>query len=238
MFDFFRKGGPSPRQIEKTVKRLSESHGEQAPRIEAAQRLVEWGSPEAIFGLLKRFTVSSRVITQDIEEKQMVVGMLVEQGDKAVAPILRFLRTYQQVDWPIRALTEILPRDEFVRSLVEIIEQVGQSEFTSPEHRVSLIRGVHGHVTPEIARVLRHVLADRDDDVRIAAIEALVEVGDEMREPLLEAFIYSDDRPRIRLRIAEIFADREWPVRGYRPKVEESLPNGFYLTSKGIRRRK
>jgi HEAT repeat protein len=240
MFDFFKRGQPpTPKQIEKTVKRLTEPGGEEGPRIEAAERLVEWGTSEALYALLKRFTMSSKVITQDIEEKRMVVRLLVEKGDEAVDPILRFLRSHHQVEWPVQALSQILPHDQLVARLVEVLEnEVAGGEFAPPEHRSSLIKAVRGHVTPEIAEVLRRFLTDDDDDVRLAAIDAIAEAGESMREPLLEAFIGAEDRPRIRIRIAEIFAEREWPVKGYRPKIEETLPAGFHLTAKGVVKRK
>ena len=169
----------------------------------------------------------------------MVVRMLVEKGKQAVDPILRFLGDHHQVEWPVQALSEILPREELVPKLVDILEKVAaSSEFTPPEHKSDLIRAMRGHVSPEIATVLRRFLSDDDDDVRIAAIEAISEVGEEVREPLLEAFLEADDRPRIRIKIAEMFADHEWPVRGYRPRIEETLPEGFHLTSKGVVRRR
>ncbi len=216
MFDFFKRGSaPSSKQIDKLVKRLTESGGENGPRIEAAEKLAEWGTADSMYALLKRFTMSSNVISQDIEEKRMVVRMLVEKGEDAVEPM------------------------ELVPKLVEILEKVAAaSEFTPPEHKSDLIRAMRGHVTPEIARVLRQFLSDDDDDVRIAAIEAITEAGEEVREPLLEAFLEADDRPRIRIKIAEMFADREWPVKGYRPKIEETLPDGFHLTAKGLVRRR
>jgi HEAT repeat protein len=240
MFDFFRRGSaPSSKQIDRLVKRLTEPGGENGPRIEAAERLAEWSTPDALFGLLKRFTMSSNVITQDVEEKRMVVRMLVEKGRESVEPILRFLRAHHNVEWPVQALSEILPREELVPKLVEILEKVAAaSEFTPPEHKADLIRAMRGHVTPEIASVLRQFLSDDDDDVRIAAIEAISEIGEEVREPLLEAFVAAEDRPRIRIKIAEVFADREWPVKGFRPKIEETLPDGFHLTAKGLVRRK
>jgi HEAT repeat protein len=240
MFDFLRRGStPSSKQIDRLVKRLTEPGGENGPRIEAAERLAEWGTPDALFGLLKRFTISSNVITQDIEEKRMVVRMLVEKDRDAVAPILRFLRAHHNVEWPVQALSEILPREELVPKLVEILDKVAAaSEFTPPEHKADLIRAMRGHVTPEIASVLRQFLSDDDDDVRIAAIEAISEVGEEVREPLLEAFLEAGDRPRIRIKIAEVFADKDWPVKGFRPKIEETLPEGFHLTAKGLVRRK
>jgi HEAT repeat protein len=240
MFDFFRRGQtPSAKQIDRLVKRLTESQGEDGPRIEAAERLAEWGTPNALYALLKRFTISSKVITQDIEEKRMVVRMLVDKGPDAVEPILRFLSTHHHVEWPVQALSQILPQEELVSKLVGALEKVAAaSEFTPPEHKADLIRAMRGHVTPEIAAVLRRFLSDDDDDVRIATIDALSEVGEDMREPLLEAFLEAEERSRIRIKIAEVFADHEWPVKGYRPKIEETLPEGFHLSAKGLIRRR
>jgi HEAT repeat protein len=239
VFDFFKSDKPSQKQIDKLVKRLTEPSGEDGPRIEAAERLYEWGTPESLYALLKRFTISSKVMTQDVEEKRMVVEMLVEKGRDAVNPVLKFLSTHHQVEWPVQALSQILPKEELIPRLVEILEKVAAaSEFTPPEHKADLIRAMRGHVTPEIAAALRKFLSDDDDDVRIAAIEGISEAGEEVREQLLEAFIAADDRPRIRIRIAEVFAEREWPVKGYRPRVEETLPEGFHLTAKGVIRRR
>ena len=169
----------------------------------------------------------------------MVVHMLVEKGNDAVDPILRFLSSHHHVEWPIQALSQILPREQLVPKLVSALEKVATaSAFTPPEHKADLIRAMRGHVTPEIASVLRQFLSDDDDDVRIAAIDGIAEVGDELRELLLEVFLEADDRPRIRIKIAEIFADREWPVKGYRPKIEQTLPEGFYLSAKGLIRRR
>lgn len=238
MFDFFRRNQPSPKSIERIVKRLTETGGEEGPRVEAAEKLVEWGTPESLYALCKRFTISSSVISQDIEEKRYVERLLVDKGNDAVEPILHFIKKNHQVEWPVQALAQILPKEELVPKLVEALEFVGQGEFTSPEHRTSLIKAMHGLVTPEIANTIRKFLKDDDDDVRIAAVHALAEVGEDMREPLLETYIDSLDRPRILIAVAEVFAAREWPVKGFRPKIEEALPDGFHLTAKGLIRRK
>ena len=240
MFDFLKRGSPpSSKQIDKLVKKLTEPGGEEGPRIEAAEKLNDWGTPDALYALLKRFTISSKVITQDIEEKRMVVRMLVDKGRDAIDPILRFLSHHHQVEWPVQALSQILPREELVPKLVEILEKVAASSaFTPPEHKADLIRAMRGHVTPEIATALGQFLSDDDDDVRIAAIEAIAEVGEDVRESLLEAFLAADDRPRIRIKIADIFSDHDWPVKGYRPKVELALPEGFHVTAKGMIRRR
>jgi len=236
MFDFLKRTPAT--QVGKLIKRLTETGGEESPRIEAAEKLAELNTPEATYALLKRFTMSSKVISSDIEEKQMVVRMLVGKGQDAVEPILKFMTTHHQVEWPVRALMEILPQEEWAPRLVQILENVAQNPFTSPEHRSSLIRAMHGHVTPEIAATLRKSLEDDDDDVAIAAIQAIAELGEDVREPLLELFIRAENRPRIRIAIGELCADREWAVKGYRPSIEATLPEGFHLTAKGFIRRK
>lgn len=234
MFDLFKRAGPSPRQIERTIKKLTEPHGEAGPRVEAAERLAAWGTPEALSGLLRRFTISSSVISQDIEEKRHVIELLVSCGPAAIEPILAYMKVYHQVDWPVQALARIVDEDELAGYLQDAIKAVALSEFAAPEHRVSLIRAVHGHVQAELAQTLEGFLNDSDDDVRIAAIEGLLELGDSVRETLLEAFLAADDRPRIRRRIAELFAEKGWGVRGYRPAIEETLPEGFALNAKGV----
>ena len=238
MFDLFKRNGPSPKQIERAVRRLTESHGEGAPRFEAAEKLAAWGTPEALFGLVKRFTISSRVISEDIDEKRHVVELLVDQGEAAIEPILRYMKVYHQVDWPVEALARIVGEEQLSACLEEILKTVAQSEFAAPEHRVSLIRAVHGHVRPQMVPMLEAFLEDSDDDVRIVAIEALVELGESVRETILRTFLASGDRARIRRRIAEIFAEQEWDVKGFRPAIEESLPEGFALSAKGVVRRR
>jgi HEAT repeat protein len=234
MFDFLKTRSP----IERLTKKVTETGGEDGPRIEAAQKLADMESPEATFALAKRFTISSKVITQDIEEKRMVVNMLAAKGEKAVEPLLRFLKSYHQVEWPVQALARILPTDQLIPRLVAVLDDVAQNPFTSPEHRSSLIKAMHGHITPEIAAALKKSLEDDDDDVRIAALHAVSEMGEDAREVLLQAFASAEDRPRIRIAIAEVFADRDWPVKGYRPTIEANLPEGFHITAKGQIRRK
>ena len=234
MFDFLKSRTP----IERLTKRITETAGEDAPRIEAAQKLADMNNPDATFALAKRFTISSKVITQDIEEKRMVVDMLASKGESAVDPLIRFLKSYHQVEWPVQALARILPNEKLIPRLVEVLQDVAQNPFTSPEHRSSLIKAMQGHVTPEIAAVLQKSLEDDDDDVCISAVHAIAEMGETAREVLLEAYTAADDRPRVRIAIAEVFADKDWPVKGYRPTVEANLPEGFQVNAKGLIRRK
>ena len=63
MFDFLKR--TSGTQVDKLIKRLTETAGEDGPRIEAAEKLDELDTPEATYALLKRFTISSKVISSE-----------------------------------------------------------------------------------------------------------------------------------------------------------------------------
>ena len=82
-------------------------------------------------------------------------------------------------------------------------------------------------------------LEDEDDDVCIASAGYLARNGgDEIRERLIELYLDAEHRPRVRGQILNLFVELEWPVKGYRKKMEEALIDPFYLTSKGTVKRR
>ena len=46
------------------------------------------------------------------------------KGQDAVEPILRFLNSSHNVEWPVQALSQILPRAELVPKLVAALEKL------------------------------------------------------------------------------------------------------------------
>jgi hypothetical protein len=79
-------------------------------------------------------------------------------------------------------------------------------------------------------------LKDMDEGVRYTAVETLLRQKDEgvARQPLLELFASDEEESlRIRLRIAEGFADQGWLVQGFRPGVEKKLPEAYSLDREG-----
>jgi hypothetical protein len=59
------------------------------------------------------------------------------------------------------------------------------------------------------------------------------------REPLLALFASDEEESlRLRLKIAEGFADLGWLVQGFRPGVEKKLPENFTLDREGHIKRK
>ncbi len=229
LLSFFR-GSPEKR-IRKLRKRVKEPHGDPAPRINAAQRLREMGSEQAIRALLDRFTISASPSRQDEEEKEEMLSWVVEFGERSIPPLMQFLRTERQVYWPVRALRHILPEEELSSKINEILNYHWENPPASSEPKVQLIRSLERIHTPELEGTVRRYLEDEDDDVLLAALDYLfLRPEESAREAVLTCYLDSEDRPRIRAHVLECFTEKGWSVRGFRPRMEETLPEGYILT--------
>jgi hypothetical protein len=83
---FSRESGPSPGQVRKALKQVTQMHGEAGTRVAAMERLASWRTPEAARALLRRFTVQTPQASMDLEEKQYAVKLLAGMGEPAVEP--------------------------------------------------------------------------------------------------------------------------------------------------------
>ena len=242
--EFFRKlfsdqSGPSERQIQRALKQVIQLHGEAATRVGAMERLASWRTAEAASALLRRFTVQTPQASMDLEEKQYAVKLLVEMGRVAVQPILNYLNVEPDVTYPVQALREILPSEEYHKCLTEILASLSTGYIRWPEAKAVFIAHLSDGAFPQVAETVLRSLEDEDDDVCIAAIDYLARNGDEtIRGKLIQVFLEAESRPRVRGRILDHFCEKEWPVKGYRKKMEEAIALPFYLTSKGTVKRK
>lgn len=231
--------GPSERQIQRAMKHATQIHGEAATRVSAMERLASWKTPEAAAALLRRFTIQTPQASMDLEEKQYAVRLLAGMGEVASDPILKFIRSEPDVTFPIQALSKILPPDKFRKCLTDLLSDFSSGYTRWPEAKKVLIGHLPDDAHTEVFDTVAGFLEDEDDDVCIAAIDYLAKGEDEsFREKLLQIFFESGDRPRVRGRILDHFHEKEWPVKGYRKKMEETIELPFYLTSKGIIKRK
>jgi hypothetical protein len=236
---FGSKSGPSERQIARAMKQATQPHGDAGMRVGAMERLAGWKTPAAAAALLRRFTMQVPQASMDLEEKQYTVRLLVEMGHVAVEPILHYLVSESEVTWPLHALSELLPKQELTQTVRNILEKLAGTYTRWPEAKKVMIEHLSDDAFPVVREVIQRYLADDDDDVCIAAIDYLARCGDDdVREHLLKVFLDADSRPRVRGRILDHLVEREWPVKGYRKRVEEAISDPFYLTSKGTVKRR
>jgi HEAT repeat protein len=192
------------------------------------------GTPQATRVLLDRYTINVSPSSQDEREKAEVLSWLVEMGEAAVPPILDFLKQERSIYWPMRALRGILREDELAERVTELLRFHWENPPASALPKVQILRSLEGLTTPTLNETVRLFLRDEDDDVRLAAIEYLLQCSEETsREPILQCYLDSEDRPRIQSQILEHLVEKGWSVRGFRPALEASLPENFTLTRDG-----
>ena len=221
-------------RIRRKTKTLLERYAQHEARMEAADKLRDIGTPEAIYGLTRRFSATSENLGTDQEEKKRIQDVLVEFGDDAIEPLKRYMRNYDKVTWAIDALKRLLPKDQLVPFLFELLAE-GDAVRIRGEKATQIITALSNLNDPEIVEGVIPCLKSPDDTVRFASVECLEAYADERaREPLLETLVSpEEDSMRVKMRIAETLEKLGWDVKGYRKKVESALPEQFRVTSKG-----
>ncbi len=91
-------------RIHRSTKTLLERYAQHEARMEAADKLREIGTPDAIFGLARRFSATAENLGTDSEEKKRIQTVLVAFGDKAIEPVKKYILNYDKVTWAIDAL--------------------------------------------------------------------------------------------------------------------------------------
>ena len=226
------------RQIARLRKKVKEPHGDPSIRQGAAEKLFAMGTPEAWFALLDRFTIAVSPSVQDEAEKQELFDWFVNAGSRAVDPLVSFIKSERAVYWPVRILQEILEPTRQAELFSQILQDLWENPPASAIPKVQLLQAVSELYSPELDLAVRRFLEDQDDDVRLAAVRWLLNrPEEEAREAILRCYLESEDRPRVRNHILQYLAEKGWSVRGFRPAVEESLPEGFMLTREGKIRR-
>lgn len=221
-------------RINRNTKKLSERYAQHEARMEALDKLREIGTPDAIYGLARRFSATSENLGLDQDEKKRVQDVLIAFGDIAIEPIERYIRNFDKITWAIGALERIVSKDVLIPFLFDVLKE-GDPVYIRGDKANQILTALQGLDVPEVVEGVIPCLASADDTVRIAAVECLEAHKDERaREPLLETLVNpNEDSVRVKMRIGEAFERLGWDVKGFRKKVESALPEPFRVNSKG-----
>jgi HEAT repeat protein len=225
--------------LQKLAKKLTERYGPPENRQKAIAQLGELGTPEALETLCLRFTVRVEPGITDDEEKQTTIGLLVEAGDAAVAPIERFIAGNDDgIAWGLRALAELAP-DQVLGVVVGELTRLGRIYTRDPEKKLVLLKWLTEHHagagSAEVEPALLPLLEDFSDDVRISTTRALAALGqgEAARDGLIQLLLRDRDNARVRGEVLEALATLGADVKGHRPSVEALLVEPFYLDREG-----
>jgi hypothetical protein len=221
-------------------------HGERATnrriqavdRWEAIQSVLRIGGPEAVAALLPRFSFQVDPSITDEEEKDAVFEGILKIGAVAVTPVVAFMRKAESVSWSIKILDRIVPPAIVVEQLCLLLGEMDTEYERDPQRKTQMLATLEERTDPRIAASVVRFLEDTNETVRFNAAGALLAQAEasEHQEALLRC-LCREDSVRVRNRILEGFAAREWPVGARADDVRARLSSGYTLDSRGLVRR-
>jgi hypothetical protein len=197
------------KSLEKTIAKATNKLSQQVDRWAALERLKEEGSDEALFGLCKRFGITSMKGVEDEAEKNWVVDTLVGVGHAALAPLVRYMGKAEQLAFPLRVLERIAPREKVLEVADSLFKSEPPGYVRMPERRIDLIRWFSEWkpaTDDEVVTRLSPYVSDFDENSRFAAIDGMAGRDPGMiGPPLIAALIRPEEESgRIKRTIVEV----------------------------------
>lgn len=235
LFDRFKKTSPAhPKAVKSDLSRfeklLSTKLSQELDRQEAIQQLAKAGTAEAVGVLLKRFNWHLDTSITDQDEKEMALEGIVAAGEEALEPIRDYCRRAESLTWAIKALERIVSADHFAEELLTLLDQFDTEYIRNPEPKVQLISYLSAYPSAEVRTAIEPFLEDAGESVRFAAVAAVFAMSDVESVPSLVAALEHEESLRIRNRIAQGLAERDWLIpEAQREACEHGLPQGYQL---------
>jgi HEAT repeat protein len=240
ILDLFSKQGRVTRARASNIKGAVNKYAQSVDRFKSLQALRADGSEEALYGLLRRFGMMYDKTIEDEQEKDWVFEILAEKGATILPSLKKYLISADSISWPLRLLDKVADREKELVMLREILERHEPGYERDPTKKIQLLNHLAAFKDSRVPPLLVPYLQDMDEGVRYAAVEALVRQADEAAAsgPLLDRLTNAEeDSLRVRLQVAEGFADRGWQIPNdpadRRAAVLKFLPEQFKLTKDG-----
>lgn len=222
IFDLLSKEGRDKKALEKYIKTATNKIVKSAEdRLPALEKLREIGSEEAIYGLCRRFGFVYDKSQEDEYEKRWVEDALIDFGDRALAPLRKFILNGESLSYPLRVLEKIAPPPKVLEIVDELVAREEPGYTRHPEKKIQLLTWLgewRGADPVEITRRVVPYLRDFDETVRFTAVDALAHAQPDeatTRDGLVEALLRPEEESRrILVRIAEVLAERGWAAPG------------------------
>jgi len=216
------------RSLQKTIEKATNKLAQQPDRWGALEKLRDDGSEEALYGLCKRFGVTSMKGVEDEQEKHWVVDVLVEKGGASMTPVTRYMKSSDQLSFPLRVLERIADHDQIIKIVDEILasEPPGYARF--PDRRIDVIKWFcewKGATEDEVLTRVVPYVTDFDENVRFFAIEGIsTREPKKIVDPLIDALIRPEEESgRIRRTIVEVLQRTKAPLGARAQEVATML---------------
>jgi hypothetical protein len=233
--DRFSKDGRDARAREKNAQRAINKYAQSPDRLKALQSLRDDGSDDALYALMRRFGMMYDKTIEDEQEKEWVFQWLVEKGEAVLPALKRYMLGADSISWPLRVLDKVVDGKEGRIDLIAaVLERHEPGYERDPTKKIQLMTHLAGLRHARVSALVAPYLDDMDEGVRYAAVDALLKQADEAtaRTTLLD-LLAKEESLRLRLRIADGFAELGWSVADRRADVEKALPEAFQIEARG-----
>lgn len=229
-YDIFIDAVGAGNTVPRHGKRVADRDASKEDREASVAWLADNGTPEALLALCGRFGLQIENQLKDQEEKDTVVDHLVERASVGATAARTWASRGPHFANAVRVVERVEGAAAALALLVELLDKESVEEEFKIEKKRNLLISLAMHKDPTIVPAASRFLADHDEGVRHAAIEALAaQEGEQAREGLLGALTrHAEESTRIRGRLGEIFAARRWPV-GDDGWLAQNVPHGFQL---------
>ena len=128
------------KSLQRTIERATNKLAQQADRWGALEKLREDGTDEALFGLCKRWGITSNNQVEDQQEKAWVVDVLVAKGPAALGPVRRYIKGAPHMSHALSVLERIGTREQILETVDTLIADEPPGYARDPERKLDLIR--------------------------------------------------------------------------------------------------
>ncbi len=235
MFGLF-KDKPTPKKVEKQTRVAKERYSKPEFRREAMQRLLNWGTPESLRGVLKRFNVVVQSPNWDEEEKRWLKAQLIDMGEGVLPYLEEFLMNENNIVHVASCLREILSPDDYAQLMQKALSSRAPDDHRSvlaKQELVALVGQLHDQqARQEVVPYVR----DHADDVQTTAIDVIQAQAIESGYDALQTMITEDiHAPRVLRRAAQAISELGLPVKSDAPIAPAVLEDFKVEHSKLVR---
>jgi hypothetical protein len=157
-----------------------------------------------------------------------VVDTLVDKGERTLAPLLRYMKSAEQLAFPLRVLERIASRAQVLEIVDELFARETPGYVRMPDKRIDLLRWFaewKPATDDEVVTRLTPYVTDFDENVRFAAIDGMApRAPEKIAPPLIAALIRPEEESgRIKRAIVEVLASHQVPLGDQAAKVQAVL---------------
>ncbi len=214
-FDFLMGGVGG--QIKRHARRVANRDAQAEDREISAQWLAEQGTEETLLALCGRFALQLEHGLKDRKEKELAFELLAEHGLLGSQIARRFAKGQPHFHYAVRIVERVEGGDAAIGLLLELLGAESVENEFHPEKKRNLLISLTERRHARVVEGARPFLADFDEGVRHAAIEAMAAQEGDSALPWLSASLLNpqEESTRIRGRLQEIFSQRRWALPGH-----------------------